>query len=324
MNSELKETILKFISAEDAFIIEEVQELWGGFGQILRVQLKGAELPSVIVKKIDLSNSGSHPKGWNTDTSFKRKEFSYRVEQTWYENYSNQSDAFFRMAKYLGSTSSKDGSVILLEDLDASGFPIRKSKLTIEEIKTCILWLANLHGKFMGCSPVELWEVGTYWHLATRQDEFKAMKDSELKRNAFKIDELLNGCQFKTIVHGDAKVANFCFSEDLTKVAAVDFQYVGGGCGMKDLVYLMGSCLSDLECFESEEELLNFYFKSLEEALSRYENHLDFKLLEKEWRFMFAIAWADFSRFLHGWVPDHYKLNGQSEKMVQDAIMKLD
>lgn len=323
MNPELKEAILKFIPAEDAFVTEEVQELWSGFGQILRVQLKGAEVASIIVKKIDLSNLGNHPRGWDTDASLKRKENSYRVEQAWYENYASQSDEFSRMPKHLGSISSKNGRVILLEDLDASGFPIRKSSLTIEETKTCILWLASFHAKFMGCDPKDLWEVGTYWHLATRTDEFNKMKDSKLKKKAFKIDGVLNNCKFKTLVHGDAKVANFCFSSDFSKVAAVDFQYVGGGCGIKDVIYLLGSCLSDDECREYEEELLDFYFHSLKKALKLGESKVNFDALEEEWRVMYSIAWTDFTRFLLGWMPAHNKLNSYSTEMIERAFFLM-
>lgn len=320
MDIELKETILKFISAEDAFVSEEVQELWSGFGHILRVQLKRAKVPSIIVKYIDLRHSGNHPRGWNTDTSFKRKENSYKVEQIWYENYSNQTDEFSRTAKHLGSTSSGNGSIILLEDLNASGYPVRKSRLTIEETKTCVLWLANFHAKFLGCNPEGLWEVGTYWHLATRADEFDKMKGSELKKNAFKIDETLNNCEFKTIVHGDAKVANFCFSTDGKEVAAVDFQYAGGGCGMKDIVYLLGSCLNDSELHVNEKKLTNFYFDCLQKALMRNGNLLRFSDLELEWRKMYLIAWADFSRFLRGWMPTNTKLNCYDSKMVSRAL----
>ena len=67
-------------------------------------------------------------------------------------------------------------------------------------------------------------------------------------------------CKFKTIVHGDAKLANFCFSHDLSNVAAVDFQYVGGGCGMKDVAYFLGSCLNDQELRTTENELLDFTY----------------------------------------------------------------
>jgi hypothetical protein len=320
MDLSVEQFVLNQTGASRILGVELIQELWSGFGQILKVKLEGAEVLSIIVKKIDLSNSGNHPRGWNTDASFKRKEFSYGVEQTWYKNYSNQSGSFLRMAKHLGSTSNKNGSVILLEDLDASGFPIRKSSLTLKEVKTCILWLANLHGKFMGCKSEGLWDVGTYWHLSTRTDEFKAMKDSELKRSAFKIDEVLNNCQYKTIVHGDAKVANFCFSEDLAKVAVVDFQYVGSGCGMKDLVCLLSSCVNAKECRLWEENFLDYYFECLFEALDGKFSGQEFVLLENEWRQLYPMAWADFYRFLDGWSPGNYKFNDYGEIMVENAL----
>ena len=80
---------------------------------------------------------------------------------------------------------------------------------------------------FLGAEPQGLWPVGTFWHLATRPDELEEMDDLKLKQAAPIIDSKLNNCQFKTIVHGDAKPANFCFGQKTNSVAAVDFQYVG-------------------------------------------------------------------------------------------------
>ena len=53
------------------------------------------------------------------------------------------------------------------------------------------------------------------------------------------LDRRLRAARFQTLVHGDAKPANFCFDARRGAVAAVDFQYVGGGCGMKDVAYLL-------------------------------------------------------------------------------------
>jgi aminoglycoside phosphotransferase (APT) family kinase protein len=146
------------------------------------------------------------------------------------------------------------------------------------------------------------------------------MGQSDLKDAAHKIDEELNTCTYQTLVHGDAKVANFCFGNDSNQVAAVDFQYVGGGCGMKDVAYFLGSVLGEDELEFLEEELLTKYFAFLREALRSVEEGVVFYELEQEWRRLYPMAWADFTRFLLGWMPTHQKLNRYSEKMVKMAL----
>ncbi|MFT7086284.1 MAG: hypothetical protein ACJAV5_002009, partial [Vicingaceae bacterium] len=51
--------------------------------------------------------------------------------------------------------------------------------------------------------------------------------------------------------------------------------------------------------------------------------YVDADALEKEWRSMYAIAWADFTRFLLGWMPTHQKVNGYSLAMVASAKKSL-
>ncbi len=304
--------------------IEAIQTLWSGCGEIVRIHLDDAKISSIIIKNIDLSATKNHPRGWNTDRSHLRKVKSYEVEQEWYSKWANQCDTSCRIPKCYFSTNKEAQQLILLEDLNPSGYPKRRESLEINEAKTVLKWLANFHAIFMNPTPDKLWEVGTYWHLSTRPDEWKEMTESKLKSKALEIDQLLTNCQFKTIVHGDAKVANFCFSNDYMSVAAVDFQYVGGGCGMKDVAYFLGSCLSENECERHETELLDYYFEQFTIALSNKQSNLDAKLIEKEWRRLFPLAWADFTRFLVGWSPSHRKLNNYSEMMVEQALKLLD
>ena len=58
--------------------------------------------------------------------------------------------------------------------------------------------------------------------FSQRPQELAALRDNNLKVAAQQIDP----SHYKTIVHGDAKLANFVFQK---KVPGVDFQYVGGG-----------------------------------------------------------------------------------------------
>ena len=212
---------------------------------------------------------------------------------------------------------------MVLEDLDASGFPVRKSSVFIIEMQVCLKWLANFHAIFMGRGPAGLWPVGTYWHLDTRPDELDVMEDVGLKQAATRIDQILRLSPYQTFVHGDAKLANFCFSPDGQQVAAVDFQYVGGGCGMKDVAYFIGSCLHEEDCERYEEELLDWYFACLKEALVKRKSTIDPAGIEENWRTLFPVAWADFHRFLKGWSPNHWKINGYSERITRDVVARL-
>ena len=191
--------------------------------------------------------------------------------------------------------------LIVLEDLDASGYEGRRSFVNHREWQACVRWLAGFHTENLDASISGLWETGTYWHLETRPDELERMDDPSLKQAASSIDQKLKDSRFLTLVHRDAKLANFCFSSDGSDVAAVDFQYVGGGCGMKDLAYFVGSCFRDEEAEHVEEEVLAYYFCQMKIFLEKMDNPISLNELEKNWRPLYRVAWADFHRFMKGW-----------------------
>lgn len=45
--------------------------------------------------------------------------------------------------------------------------------------------------------------------------------------------------------------------------------------------------------------------------------------LEREWRSLYPVAWADFHRFLKGWSPGHWKINSYSERITAEVIKNL-
>lgn len=317
-----------------------IQSLWSGYGEISRYHLDyttssilTTQPRSVIVKYIHPQLKSNHPRGWNTRTSFQRKLRSYQVETHWYTDWAqlctNKTPLPQCYGVFIGEkdTSTADQKLIVLSDLDGQGFSLRHQHASLKQAKACLTWLAYFHGQFLQDTPSDtwmqdLWATGTYWHLATRQDELENMPYSPLKLAASQIDTVLKTCRFQTLVHGDAKIANFCFSKT-DDVAAVDFQYIGAGCGMKDVVYFLGSCLTEKECEHHYLELLNHYFSELNNAVNDYHPQLDAKHLENEWRGLFTLAWADFQRFLLGWSPIHPKNNHFSQKITQDALSLL-
>ena len=318
-----KSSIRSACGASEVEIAELIQELWSGYGQILRIRISGTEYSTVIAKHVRTPTEENHPRGWNSDLSHQRKVKSYEVETAWYRHWSKRCGEDCRIPKFITSEKLEREVFLVLEDLDAAGYPVRVSAISPVQLETCIDWLAKFHGTFLGAKPENLWETGTYWHLGTRHQELQALDDIPLKNAASALDSILTTATYQTIVHGDAKLANFCFSKSGDKVAAVDFQYVGGGCGMKDLAYFMGSCLDESTCEKLESGILDRYFATLRSTLAALHPKTDAAAVEAEWRTLFPIAWTDFHRFLKGWSPGHWKINSYSERVAREVLAKL-
>lgn len=283
---------------------ESVQSLWSGYGEIVRVWLEGADVPSVIVKHVT--------PGAGKGRSHERKLRSYDVERAFYRRYSERCDEGCRVARCLAAETTEVGWRFLLEDLDAAGFAGRRSQLSKSEAEACLGWLARFHATFLGVAPDQLWGQGTYWHLKTRPDELAAIADAALREAAPELDRRLRKARFRTLVHGDAKPANFCFAKD-GAVAAVDFQYVGGGCGMKDVAYLLFGRRGWGSGDAGGGPLLDHYFRELRAAL---DPSLDGAALESEWRTLYPVARADFQRFLAGWSPSAGTVRGYRDALA--------
>ena len=323
MKHNFQDVILRATGADSLYHIEDIQSLWSGYGKIMRYGLHGASRERVVVKHVQLPDEHNHPRGWNTDHSHQRKIRSYQVETAWYRDWARACDARCRVPQCLALESDADEFLMVFEDLDASGFPLRKKAISLDGMHLCLSWLAHFHATFLGETPGGLWEVGSYWHLDTRADELAALDDVDLQRAAGAIDALLRAGRFQTFIHGDAKLANFCFSEHGTQVAAVDFQYVGGGCGMKDVAYFIGSCLYEEACERHEAALLDYYFSTLNYALESRGRHVDGRAIEREWRALYPVAWTDFHRFMKGWSPGHWKIHSYSERLARQVLAQL-
>jgi len=323
--SEILGDIARLTGAVQVQVGETLQQLWSGYGGIIQLQLiyaEGDPNQLAVLKLIHPPEKSQHPRGWNTDKSRQRKLHSYQVETHWYETHAALCKESHRVPKLLASGQSGVSRWILMEDLNPE-FPARAASLSIEEAAVCLQWLAAFHAQFLNKPATGLWSVGTYWHLDTRLDEYNAMPDGQLKHAASKLDEMLNACQYQSFVHGDAKVANFCFNENFTAVAAVDFQYVGGGVGIKDVAYFLGSCIEEPMLAKHESELLGIYFDALRAAISTAHSAELADKVEHAWSDLYAIAWTDFYRFLLGWSPEHQKINRYTQQLAERAFTLL-
>ena len=316
----LSERIRRATGADAVTLDQRLQALWGGYGELWRAELRlGTTLTRVVVKSV-------RPPRDDVSRSHRRKLRSYDVEQTFYQRYAAlcATTPSCRVAHPVRLLAEDGGWLFVLEDLDVAGFSERRSHPGALDAAAGLRWLAAFHARFLGSAPDGLWKVGTYWQLGTRPDELTAMRHDALRKAAPRLDVALNAASFKTFVHGDAKLENVCFARG-GEVALVDFQYTGGGVGVKDVAYFLSSCLSPRECESQVPRYLDEYFRALVSAVreNSASSAVDVAALESEWRALFPLAWVDFYRFLLGWAPDQVDRDPYSERLTREVLAGL-
>lgn len=315
MATELELLIGRASGASKVKLVRRIATLWGGYGQLWRVELTLPSGPTAaIVKHVQ-------PPPGLRDRSHLRKLRSYAVEQAFYRRYAARclKSPRCRVPRPLGLATEAGGWLFVLEDLGQSGFTERTTQPSDADITATLRWLSRFHARFLGTAPAELWPTGSYWHLATRPDELARMGSSPLRRAAAEIDRRLESARFKTFVHGDAKLENVCFDHG-SDVALVDFQYVGGGVGVKDVAYFLSSSVPPRACQARVPAYVDVYFRELEAALGAAGSRLDVSALEAEWRALFPLAWVDYYRFLLGWAPGQLAREPYSELLVEQVL----
>lgn len=304
------------LGAREARHAGTIQALWAGYGELFRIELSDGPTRHAIVK-------WARPPRDEDDASAARKRRSFDVETTFYRTVAPRCDDSSRVPALLAARGSEAIGewVLVLEDMDAAGYDVRLAEPAGAQLDAALAWLANFHARFLGESVEGLWPEGTYWHLGTRLDELAAIDDAALRDAAPRIAERLATMRYPTLLHGDAKEANFCFRRTGADVTAVDFQYAGEGCAMSDVAYLLYG-RSDEPADGIDRPRLDTYFAHLRRALAHRPDAaaIDVNAIETEWRDLYAVARLDFCRFLAGWHPDMWRRDHRGRRFVRGML----
>ncbi|WP_163935089.1 phosphotransferase [Paraferrimonas sp. SM1919] len=311
--------LCKELTLYQARYIETIQPLWNGYGALARFEItpQFGAAKTVIVKSIitaEFKADKPHPKGWNSEFAHQRKCRSYQVESHFYRDLAKHFPS--QTAKFMALIDVDDNhQLIVMQDLATAGYKTR-DEIDDKYLKGILKWLAKFHSKGLQLEQdADVWPQGSYWHLATRPDEHKAMFDGPLKSNADKISQTLNNVSHKTLLHGDAKPANFMINNH-GDTLAVDFQYTGYGNPMVDVCYLFSSVLDN----DNLERYADFYVAYYCQCLKEYQVE---QAIIEQWSASLPFAWADLVRFLQGWSPEHYRLAPYALKQTELALKLL-
>lgn len=204
-----------------------------------------------------------------------------------------------RVARCHGTKTVGEGYLLLFEDLDEAGFR-GCHRPGPEQTRAGLRWLANFHARFLDREIPGTWEQGGYWHLETRRSEWESMPAGSLKEMAGALDRCLRAARYQTLMHGDPKPPNFTWHAS-EGAAAVDFQYCGRGCGIRDVALFIDRCVGRGNCARLAASWLEVYFEFLGDAMEQNGQGSHSGALTKEWRALFPVAWSDYCRFALGW-----------------------
>lgn len=306
---------------------EDIASLWSGYGKIIRLTYTladGSPLP-IIKKQVSL---GIVTSSTQQDASHCRKAVSYSIER-WF--YSHLSAGLCETGAKVPRIYEITKDAMLLEDLSVQ-YPLEHVTMNLERSLTVVSWLAAFHAHFwtsaassalktvpLGAVQTRegVWEEGGYWPLRTRLEEFQTL--SPIWQEAAKqidLDIRAVPNHLTTLLHGDLKAANIMFSRNFADCAAFDFQYVGNGPGMRDLVYFMISSVAGLNQTMAN-TLVTRYHALLQELLEEKGQHgaakaYTFEIMMEH----YDLCMADYYRFMLGWVSRRRAVEAKSAKFL--------
>ena len=313
---------------------ELVQILWKGNGELVRLHIvpkKGEKRPPLILKKVQLNARVDETDG-ELDPKQQLKAKSYAIERQFYLELSTRLiiNMGVRMPHLVNSSDASTRTsvsiTLLLSDLKAEGFmdvSLSASGMTIGQVLLATDWLARFHACGLGEgweSLYQLWPEGCYWGLDARRDEWHRLLDSDKHKGedetflagqlyhaapalASRLRSAQGFARGWTCVHGDFKAANLLLSD--TECAALDFQYVGGGFGVRDLAAFvcknapMDSSADPSSWLAVEMLVLDTYHRLL--VLYAGVNKADIVPTRDDITHQYEVALLDFVRFQLGW-----------------------
>lgn len=306
----------------------EIASLWSGYGKIYRLEYAPAAAAAAAAREAGDARVWAIKKqvivprdveSSEMDESFIRKVKSYKIERYFYKHFAERLPPDVRVPSLYRVRDDAPSSLVMT-DLNVS-FPVEHQSMNLECAKVVLTWLAGFHSTFWGAqdaaaaivepgpstqeTSVEgVWEEGGYWCLRTRMGrEFQALSPP-WRRIAHDIDVRIRRDipnSLVTLIHGDCKAANILFSKDSSACALFDFQYVGRGPAVRDVLYFFASSVPNLDVYE--DELLQYYHRAIQHALKSRGMHE----VAEEYDFLTMISHyeyclLDYHRFLLGWV----------------------
>lgn len=295
-----------------------LKQLWSDCGGLYSARLRDE---NIVIKASRVPSSIKHSRIEQSSVAKNRKAWSYENELSFYQRHSDVLAEKKLTLQCFAVHQFNDSCYLALNNFESMGFR-NLTCVNMSEIKAVISWLAKFHAHFLQINNQEGFERGGYWHLNTRPDEYIKMNDSMVKSCAHVINERLKNSDFQTIIHGDAKLANYAFDHE-NAVLGYDFQYVGTGIGLQDLMLFLVSTLNSDSLYANHELLLSDYFCVLHLETASYLSIEQQNSLESQWRALWPLVWCDYHRFLLGWKPDHERINDFLLMMSDRAIKSL-
>ena len=269
------------LASISAFKVETVGETAGFLGDICRVFLtwsvEGAGPSSIIAKFPTLRAS-------NLETG--QGLLAYEREMKFYQHFS--AECSLNPPKFYGGAdvSGEGDYLLLMEDLAGARFVSQLDVLSSADTLACVRSLAAMHAQYwrapkLGDSAglyqfsdwAEIYEpvIRSGWPLF--QQDFDVLIPDQM-RPMFEPGNAAAGAIFKyfcerrpkTLLHGDARIENFCFDADSGEARAYDWQLAAAGPGIYDLIYFFANSVAPETLFEEGEALLKAYHASLVEG----------------------------------------------------------